>query len=71
MATWREIETELVTLFQSFGSTVVHIRSGEPYITYVRFHEPAGGNSISTAGINALSLTFVARHLANKFRGTP
>jgi hypothetical protein len=68
---WREIERELVGLFQSFGRTVVHDRSGEPHIEYVRVHEQAADDTIYEDGINALSLTFLARHLANKFRGTP
>ncbi len=68
---WREVETELVDLFQSFGRTVVHDRSGEPHIEYVRVHEQATDDTISENGINVLSLTFLARHLASKFRGTP
>jgi hypothetical protein len=64
----REIERDLVDLFQSFGRGSVYDASGEPTIDYVRSFEPASEDgTIFDAGLNSLSLTFLARQLANKF----
>jgi hypothetical protein len=67
-----QLERELVDLFLSLGRNSVLDVSGEPHIRFVRSFEPADDdhNTIYTSGINRLSLTFVARLLANKFRGT-
>jgi hypothetical protein len=66
---WREIERELVCLFSSFGRNCVRDQDGEPFIEYVRSREPATDDTIYTAGINKLSLTFLARLLARRFGG--
>jgi hypothetical protein len=67
---WRALERELVTLFQSFGRTTVFDVSGEPAIRYVRVFKPAEDGTIRASDTNVLSLRFVARLLANKFRST-
>jgi hypothetical protein len=69
-ADWREIERELADLFQSFGRCTVFEIDGEPHVEFVRSHEPAEEDgTIYVAGLNKLSLTFLARHLATRFRG--
>jgi hypothetical protein len=69
MLKWRDVEAELVTFFQSLGNNVVHDSSGEPTIEYVRSREPADDDTIYTYGVNSLSLTTLARLLANNLRG--
>ena len=68
---WREIERELVDLFRSFGRATVRDVCGEPTIRYVRTYERVTDDAIYTDGVNSLSLTFLARLIANRFRGPP
>jgi hypothetical protein len=63
---WREIEYELINLFGSFGRATVVDVYGEPHVRYVR--ELADDGTIKSSNIGSVSLTFVARLLANKFR---
>jgi hypothetical protein len=65
---WREIEYELVNLFGSFGRTTIVNVHGEPCIRYVR--ELAADGTIKSSNIGSLSLEFLARLIANKFRST-
>jgi hypothetical protein len=65
----RDFERELADLFRSMGRGSVYYVGGEPFIDFVRSHEPANEDgTIYEAGISSLSLAVLARRLIDTIR---